>query len=86
MLIPVYTVHEQRLSWMDATYLPNHLRVANWGAGDSILERVHESLRPYGIGIQSVGPIIQDFVTKVLEIENLQLKSGTCNLTSTVLL
>lgn len=71
MLIPVYTVHEQRLSWLDGTYLPDHLRISNWGAGDSVLERVHEALRAYGSSIQSLSATIQDFVTKVLKVENL---------------
>lgn len=68
---PVYYVHESRLSWMDGSYLPDHLRIQNWGAGDSVLERVEEALKAYGSSIQALSAIIQDFVIKVLQIENM---------------
>ena len=67
----VYQVHEERLSWLDGSYLPDHLRITNWGAGDSVLERVEEALKAYGSSIQSLSATIQDFVTKVLRIENM---------------
>lgn len=69
--IPTFQVHESRLSWMDGTYLPDHLKIHNWGAGDSILERVNEALRAFGSSIQALSAIIHDFVTKVLKIENM---------------
>ncbi|GAJ01121.1 unnamed protein product, partial [marine sediment metagenome] len=67
----MYQAHEERLSWVDGTYLPDHLKIENWGAGDSVLERVQEALRAYGSSVQSLSATIQDFVTKVLKIENM---------------
>ncbi len=69
--VPVSNVHEERLSWMDGTYLPDHLKITNWGAGDSVLERVEESLKAFGTSIQSASATIQDFVIKVLKIDNM---------------
>ena len=69
--VPISHVHEERLSWMDGTYLPDHLKITNWGAGDSVLERVEEPLKAFGTSIQSASATIQDFVIKVLQIENM---------------
>lgn len=66
-----YQLHADRLSWLDGSYLPDHLKIKNWGAGNSILVRVNEALRAYGSSIQSLSATIQDFVTKVLKIQDM---------------
>lgn len=71
-MIERYEVHESRLAWMDGAYLPEHMRVANWGSGDSVLVAVIEELRNHGTSIQSAAATIQDYVTKVLKIDNLE--------------
>lgn len=69
--LPAYQIHNSRLSWMDGSYLPDHLRIQNWGAGDSILVRVNEALKGFGSSIQALTATIEDFVTKVFQIEDL---------------
>ena len=69
--MPTYDVHNQRLTWINGTYLPDHLKITNWGAGDTVLERVQEICKAHGTSIQSIAATIQDFVTKVLQIEDM---------------
>jgi len=70
--IPTYQAHHERLSWMDGLYLPNHLKVRNWGSGDSVLEITNEELKAYGSSIQSLAATIQDFVVKVFQVEDME--------------
>ena len=70
--IPTYQVHHERLTWMDGLYLPNHLRIQNWGSGDSVLEIVNEEMKAYGSSIQSLSGTIQDFVIKVFQVEDME--------------
>ena len=70
--IPTYQVHHERLTWMDGLYLPNHLKVRNWGSGDSVLEIVNEEMKAYGSSIQSLAATIQDFVIKVFKVEDME--------------
>lgn len=67
-----YQVHHSRLSWMDGGYLPDHMKVRTWDSGQSIVELVEEALKDYGSSIQSLSATIQDFVVKVLQIEDME--------------
>jgi uncharacterized protein len=69
--MPIINAHQTRLSRMDGTYQPRGMRQKSFGYADSVIQRVYETMKSFGISIQSATAIIQDFVTKVLKIDNL---------------
>lgn len=65
-------VHESRILRFDGEYLPVYARIRNVGWGDSVIVQLHEALRSFGVSVQSSSSILQDFITMVLKIENLE--------------
>lgn len=71
-MIPIYDMHHTRMVRVDGAYLPDHLKIKNWGWGNSVLQVAFEAIRSLGVAFQSLGAIIQDFVTKVLKLDNFE--------------
>jgi phage-related protein (TIGR01555 family) len=74
----VIKVHETRVLRFDGAEMPDRLRYVNLGFGFSELQMVYEELKRVGSSYSSVETILQEFVTKVLTIDNLQemIESG----------
>lgn len=68
----VLQVHESRVIRFDGAYLPQVLRVRNFGWGAPVLHNVFEALRVFGVSTQSGASVLQDFITKKIKIANLQ--------------
>lgn len=66
-----FVVHASRVLIHYGNDVPERVRVANMGWGDSVLQSVFEELRDYGIIKSSSVSIVQDFVQTLLQIENL---------------
>jgi phage-related protein (TIGR01555 family) len=64
-------IHSSRVVRLDGSYLPDNLINQEDGWGDSVLVAVQRALMQYGTSIQSVTVVLQDFITKVLKVENL---------------
>ncbi len=65
-------VHESRVIRFDGHYLPPLERMRNLGWNAPILQNFHEELKRFGSVHQTVGAIIQDFVTKKVQIKGLR--------------
>ncbi len=65
-------VHASRVIVFDGEFLPRLQRISNFGWGDSTMEKLHESLRQYGVATQSGAATLQDFIVKSLKIGNLR--------------
>lgn len=64
-------IHESRLIRFDGELTEELRRANNNGWSYSVLERVHEVLRSFGVSWQAVGHLMQDASQGVFEIENL---------------
>lgn len=65
-------IHESRLIVFKGDYMPTFMRNRyNGGWGDSILVKLYDELRRFGVAIQAGSVLFQDFITKVLSIPNL---------------
>lgn len=64
--------HENRINCIEADFLPDRLKTHNLGAPDSILVPAIEALKIHGTTIQAVAALIQDYVIKVLKVNNLE--------------
>lgn len=71
-------VHATRVIRFDGEFLPKLERLTNFGWGDSVVDKMLEPLKRYGVAMQSGAATLQDFVTSVLKIDNLRtlLASG----------
>lgn len=65
-------VHESRVVRFDGNYLPPIERMRNLGWNDSVLQNFYQELKTFGTAHQAVGAIIQDFITKKVQIKNLR--------------
>ena len=65
-------VHESRVIKFDGHYLPPLERMRNLGWHAPVLQNFHEELKRFGIVHQSAGAIIQDFITKKVQIKGLR--------------
>ncbi|BBO74410.1 hypothetical protein DSCW_18270 [Desulfosarcina widdelii] len=64
-------IHESRVIRFDGAWLPDRLRIQNNGWHDSVIIAINEQLKQFGISIQAVAVLFQDFITKTLKIPNL---------------
>ena len=65
-------VHESRVIKFDGHYLPPLERMRNLGWSASVVQNFHEELKRFGTVHQSAGSIIQDFITKKVQIKGLR--------------
>lgn len=63
--------HESRVIRFDGHYLPPLERLRNLGWHSSVLQNFYEELKRFGSIHQSVGAIVQDFITKKVQINGL---------------
>lgn len=68
---PVAMVHESRTIRFDGDPLPAVAKIRNWGWGASILDKVYDELRNWGVSQQAASSIIPTFITKKMKIGNL---------------
>lgn len=64
-------VHESRVIRFNGNYLPPLERMRNLGWHAPVLQNFYEELKRFGSAHQSVGAIIQDFITKKVQIKGL---------------
>lgn len=64
-------IHSSRTVRIDGEFLPSLLKAQNQGWGASTLLAIQKDLQHHGTSIQSVAVLLQDFITKVLKVENL---------------
>ena len=65
-------VHESRVIQFDGHYLPPLERMRNLGWHAPVLQNFYEELKRFGSVHQSAGAIIQDFITKKVQIKGLR--------------
>ena len=65
-------VHSSRVIRMNGRYVPPLRRLRNFGWFNSVLVRVYDVIRQFGVSVQSGSGVLQDFVVKKLKISNLQ--------------
>jgi len=65
-------VHESRTIRFEGHYLPPLEKLRNLGWNISVLQNFYEELKRFGSTHQTVGAIIQDFVTKKVQIKGLR--------------
>ncbi|KKK77447.1 hypothetical protein LCGC14_2853520, partial [marine sediment metagenome] len=68
---PVAFVHESRTIRFDGDPLPPVALVRNWGWRASVLDKVYDELRHWGVSQQAAASIIPTFITKKMKIGNL---------------
>lgn len=66
-----FKVHHTRFFRFDGLSLPSDERQRNNGWGESVLHPIYESLKSYGITMQSSANIVRDFVQVVIGIKGL---------------
>ena len=64
-------VHESRVIRFDGAYLPPLERMRNLGWHDSVLQNFYEELKRFGVTHQAVGSIVEDFITKKVQVKGL---------------
>lgn len=69
---PVSYVHESRVLRFDGTVLPAGAATANYGWGDSVLTRVNDLVRDYGLTFSAVAYLVSDFSQLILRIKGLR--------------
>jgi hypothetical protein len=69
---PFFKVHESRCIVMDGRDVPEIIRRANQGWGVSELQRCLPYVRALGNVLNGCESVVEDFVTSILSIENLQ--------------
>ncbi len=69
---PTIVVHESRTIRFDGNMLPPVARVRNWGWSASVLDKVFDALRNWGISNQAAASVIPSFITVAMKIGNLQ--------------
>ena len=65
-------VHESRTIKFDGNPLSHVGRIRNWGWGASVLDRIFDALRNWGVSNQAAASVIPSFITMTLQISNLQ--------------
>jgi hypothetical protein len=65
-------VHESRVIRWEGEEVTDEERLRQNGWGGAVMERTYEVIRDYGITMESIGNIVQDFVTTTLQVEGLQ--------------
>lgn len=65
-------VHSSRVIRLDGRYVPPLRRLRNFGWFNSVLIRLYDVIRQFGVSTQSGSGVLQDFVVKKLMISNLQ--------------
>lgn len=65
-------IHATRTLKFEGNDLPYQARIRNWGWGASVLERVFDELRDWGVSNQAAAAVIPSFITTVMKISNLQ--------------
>ena len=70
-------IHSSRTIKFDGITLPTRLKVGNAGWEDSVLTLLHNALKNFGTSIHAGAVLVQDFITKVLKIEDLGELLGT---------
>lgn len=65
-------VHASRLIRFDGVALPKPIQLRNFGWGGDIITSMYDALQSYGTTAQSMASIVQDYITMVLKISNLQ--------------
>lgn len=66
-----FRVHETRVLRFDGSIIPARIRACQNGWGDPVLYKIYDRLRGLGEGYVGSEHIIQDFVTDVMKIKNL---------------
>lgn len=69
---PISMVHESRVIRFDGNSLSPLARIRNWGWGASVLDKVYDALRQWGISQQAAASVIPSFITVAMQIGNLQ--------------
>ncbi len=69
---PTAHVHESRVIRFDGNQLSPLARIRNWGWGASVLDKVYDQLRNWGISNQAASSVIPSFITVAMQIGNLQ--------------
>lgn len=70
--LPFFKVHESRVLLMDGKPVPDRVRRQNNGWGDSVYQSAFERLKAIGSSYVGAENIVDEFVTALLTIENLQ--------------
>lgn len=65
-------VHESRLIVWGGEDVTDDERLRQNGWGGSVMDRCYEPIRDYGITMESVGNVVQDFVTTTLKVSGLR--------------
>lgn len=65
-------VHESRLIIWPGEYVTDDERLRQNGWGGTVVERTYEPIRDYGITMESIGNVVQDFVTTTLKVSGLR--------------
>lgn len=68
----VSTIHETRCLRFDGNPLPPLARIRNWNWGASVIDKVYDALRNWGMSNQAAASIIPSFITYAMKIENLR--------------
>ncbi len=69
-----FIIHESRVIRFDGGFLPIRVRLQNIGWGDSALEPVYEQLRQFGVSTQSGAALMEDFITRIYQMADLNEK------------
>lgn len=69
---PVVKVHESRVIKFDGNPLPKRALIRNWGWNASILEKLYDALRNWGVANQAAAMVVPSFITTKMKIANLQ--------------
>lgn len=64
-------VHASRIIQFNGNYLPRIERMREFGYGASIIENIYDEARNLGVASQSASAVLEDFVSKVVKMENL---------------
>lgn len=70
--LPFFRVHETRILLIDGKPVPDRIRRQNNGWGDSVYQATYERLKAIGSAYMGAENIVDEFVTALLTIENLQ--------------
>ena len=69
---PPVHVHESRVIRFEGNPMPVRARVRNWGWGASVVDRVYDAIRNWGVSQQAAAAVVPSFITTKLKISNLQ--------------
>jgi len=68
----IYHVHESRCIRFEGDWLPVYGRIRNWGWGASVVQKIFDALRNWGMSQQAAASIVPSFVTIAFQIGNLK--------------